>query len=74
MARGWLPALLRTLAENGFVEGRNLRVDVRSSSRYEDLPALAAELARAGVSVIYALGTANAAVAAKAATTAAGNN
>jgi putative ABC transport system substrate-binding protein len=55
------PALLdefrRGLAEMGFVEGQNLRIEYRmAAGDYERLPALAAELVRVPVEVIVAAG------------------
>ena len=54
--------------EMGFVEDRNVALEVRATDRYDQLPAFAAELVRRQVDVIYAFGTANSAQAAKAAT------
>ena len=58
------------LEERGYVEGRNLTVIYRSAETQLDrLPALAAELVRSQVSVIFATGSPVPARAAKAATT-----
>ena len=66
---GLAAALLQSLNENGYVEGRNVAFEYRSSEdHYDRLPALAAEFVRRQVAVIYA-GGAPAARAAKAATT-----
>src|SRR5262245_64902178 len=61
-------AFQRGLAEAGFVEGRNLTIEQRTSEgHYERLPALAAELVRRRVTVLAAQSPV-AALAAKAAT------
>ena len=63
------PAFLSGLDELGFVEGRNVAFEsLWADGQYNRLPALAAELVRRKVAVIYAMGTANSARAAKAAT------
>ena len=50
-------ALIRGLAERGYVEGRNLAFDERSAdSHFERLPALAAELNAAKVDVLVNFG------------------
>src|SRR5262249_5221453 len=58
-------AFRRGLAEAGFTEGRNVAIEFRVAERYDQLPALAQELARLRVAVIFAASTANAAQAAK---------
>ena len=57
------------LSEMGFVEGRNLTINYRfADDHYERLPALAAELVRQQVAVIWATGGDLAVSAVKAAT------
>jgi putative ABC transport system substrate-binding protein len=64
-----MAVVLRGLAEAGFAERRDVRVEYRSADgRYERLPALAADLVRLKVAAIYAPGI-PAVRAAKAATT-----
>jgi putative ABC transport system substrate-binding protein len=56
------------LNEMGYAEGRNVAIEFRVTEQYDRMPALAAELVRRQVAVIYAYGAANAAQAAMAAT------
>src|SRR5215471_7979535 len=54
------------LQEAGFVEGRNLEIEYRSADgRYEQLPELVTDLARARVKVIIAIGVSISELAAK---------
>ncbi|HEY9361568.1 MAG TPA: ABC transporter substrate binding protein, partial [Xanthobacteraceae bacterium] len=63
-------ALNNGLAETGYVEGRNLRIEYRwADGHYERLPAMAADLVRRKVDVIVTIAP-PATLAAKAATTA----
>jgi putative ABC transport system substrate-binding protein len=62
-------AFFKGLNEMGYVEGRNVAIEYRfAENQYDRLPALAAELVRRRVAVIYTPGSANSAMAAKAAT------
>ena len=64
-----LPAFHRGLGETGYVDGRNVTIDYRwAEARMETLPALAADMARRRVNVIFAAGGEPVAIAAKAAT------
>jgi putative tryptophan/tyrosine transport system substrate-binding protein len=64
-----LADLQQGLRGAGFVEGRNFTTEIRSAEgQYERLPALAADLVRHRVAVIFATGTAASPLAAKAAT------
>jgi len=62
-------AFRRGLAESGYVEGRDVKIEFRyAENRYERLPALVADLIKREVVVIAAMGAVNAALAAKEAT------
>jgi putative ABC transport system substrate-binding protein len=64
-----LAALRKGLNEAGYVEGRNLLVEPRwAEFQYERLPALAAELVKRPVNVIFSTGSVVSALAAKSAT------
>jgi putative tryptophan/tyrosine transport system substrate-binding protein len=67
----WAMNAVRTgLAEAGYVEGRNLAITLRSAEgQFDQLPALASDLAKSQVVVILATGSPVPARAAKAATT-----
>ena len=61
---------LQGLGETGFVEGRNVAIEHRwAENQYDRFPALAADLVRRGVAVIFTSPPGAAAAAAKAATT-----
>ena len=54
----WLDAFLQGLRELGYLEGKNIVVERRyAAGRYEELPALAAELIRLKVDIILAAST-----------------
>src|SRR6516162_3610663 len=51
---GGMAAFLKGLGETGFVEGRNVAIEHRwAENQYDRFPALAADLVRRGVAVIY---------------------
>jgi putative ABC transport system substrate-binding protein len=53
--RPLVTSLRKALAENGFDESRNVTIEYRwAEGHYDRLPALAAELATAGVAIIFA--------------------
>jgi putative tryptophan/tyrosine transport system substrate-binding protein len=59
----------KALLDAGYVEGRNVAIEVRAADRYDQLPAMAADLVRERVAVIVAAAL-PAALVAKTATTA----
>jgi putative ABC transport system substrate-binding protein len=64
-----LAAFQKGLGERGYLEGQNVAFEIRRTGQNDRLPALAAELVERSVTLIFATGNANAARAAKAATT-----
>ena len=61
-----ISALLAGLAATGFVEGQNVRIEYRwAHGKYDQLPALAAELVRMPVTVLVSTGGSISARAAK---------
>ena len=55
-ARGGMPELRRRLRDLGYVEGRDIRFEIRSANEdFERLPDLAADLVRSGVNLIVAV-------------------
>jgi putative tryptophan/tyrosine transport system substrate-binding protein len=66
----FLVAFHKGLAENGYVDGQNLKIEYRwARDEYHRLPELAADLVRRQVAAIVSTGGPAAAIAAKAATT-----
>jgi putative ABC transport system substrate-binding protein len=54
---GRLSVFMRGLKDTGFVEGQNIAIQAHwANNQYDQLPAMAAELVRARVALIFALG------------------
>src|SRR5215472_16523461 len=69
MMRDYVAAFNRSLADQGFTEGRNIGIEYRWTEGHNDrLPALAADLVRHQVTVIVVGGSTPGSLAAKAAT------
>jgi putative tryptophan/tyrosine transport system substrate-binding protein len=69
-AQLFTPAFLRGLGEQGYAEGRNVEILYRWADKYDRLPALATELVRRPVAVIFSAGGSGVALTAKSATSA----
>jgi putative tryptophan/tyrosine transport system substrate-binding protein len=71
-AQGYAPVMgpiLEGLKDSGYIEGRNVSIEYRwADYQYDRLPALAADLVRQQVAVIFTTGSVVSAIAAKSAT------